>query len=94
MKEESDSSLRDVARLRGEPTPKETAETSDDTNEDHCQQLKTLAECVLQDLRSAHHEILKLQGVQPEDFHKWDWPEWSGPANTMRFARRILERLK
>lgn len=41
------------------------------------------------DLSSAHHEICKLQGLDPE---KHDWPEWSSPANTVRWFAEIRER--
>jgi hypothetical protein len=42
------------------------------------------------DLNDAHNEILRLQGVQPEDYSKYDWPEWSAPANSIRWAERVL----
>lgn len=42
------------------------------------------------DLNDAHNEILRAQGVAPEDFGKYDWPEWSGPANSIRWAEKLL----
>lgn len=42
------------------------------------------------DLNDAHNEVLRLQGVKPEDFDKYDWPEWSGPANSIRWAEQRL----
>lgn len=38
------------------------------------------------DLNEAHNEILKLQGVPESDFAKYDWPEWSPQANSIRWA--------
>ena len=38
------------------------------------------------DLKAAHAEICKLQGLDPE---KHDWPEWSSPANTLRWFKEI-----
>ena len=34
------------------------------------------------DLKSAHAEICKLQGVDPATH---SWPEWSSPAHTLRW---------
>lgn len=44
------------------------------------------------DLNDAHNEILRLQGVKPEEYGKFDWPEWSGPANSIRWAERRLNK--
>lgn len=41
------------------------------------------------DLNEAHNEILRLQGVKPEDYARFDWPQWSGPANSIRWAERV-----
>jgi hypothetical protein len=49
-----------------------------------------LIEQLCRDLNEAHNEILKLQGVTPEDYGTYDWPEWSGPANSLRWAGRRL----
>lgn len=38
------------------------------------------------DLNDAHNEILRLQGVAEADFAKYDWPEWSPQANSIRWA--------
>jgi len=38
------------------------------------------------DLAAAHAEICKLQGLDPE---KHSWPEWSSPANTLRWLAEI-----
>lgn len=40
------------------------------------------------DLNEAHNEILKLQGVPESDFGKYDWPEWSPQANSIRWAEK------
>lgn len=42
------------------------------------------------DLNDAHDEILRVQGVEAEAFGRHDWPEWSGPANTIRRAEQLL----
>ena len=52
--------------------------------------LETLVEQLCVDLNQAHNEILRLQGIQPQDYFKHDWPEWSGPANNIRWAEKIL----
>lgn len=41
------------------------------------------------DLKAAHEEICKLQGLDPAAH---DWPEWSSPANTKRWFAAIRER--
>jgi hypothetical protein len=38
------------------------------------------------DLNEAHNEILRQQGVSESDFNKYDWPEWSPQANSIRWA--------
>ena len=40
------------------------------------------------DLTSAHAEICKLQGLDPD---KHDWPAWSAPANTFRWFKILRE---
>jgi hypothetical protein len=49
----------------------------------------TLRDVMIQtelDLRSAHAEIVKLQGGDPA---KLDWPEWSSQANTIRWFAKL-----
>lgn len=41
------------------------------------------------DLASAHAEICKLQGLDPT---KHTWPEWSSPANTLRWFQEIRQK--
>jgi hypothetical protein len=41
------------------------------------------------DLKSAHAEICKLQGLDPA---KHDWPAWSSQANTLRWFSAIREK--
>jgi hypothetical protein len=48
-----------------------------------------MVEQFCRDLNAAHDEILRLQGVLSEDYGKYDWPEWSGPANSIRWAERL-----
>lgn len=38
------------------------------------------------DLKTAHAEICKLQGLDPETH---DWPEWTPQANTLRWFEEI-----
>lgn len=38
------------------------------------------------DLAAAHAEICKLQGLDPATH---TWPEWSAPANTLRWFQEI-----
>lgn len=38
------------------------------------------------DLKAAHAEICKLQGLDPAAH---SWPEWSSPANTLRWFEKI-----
>ena len=40
-----------------------------------------------QDLNSAHDELMKAQGIEHDRF---DWPEWSPQANSIRGAEEIL----
>lgn len=43
------------------------------------------------DLNEAHNEILRQQGVPESDYGKFDWPEWTPQANSIRWAERILK---
>ena len=52
------------------------------------QQLIPLVEQLCRDLNEAHNEILRQQGVAESDFGKYDWPEWSPQANSIRWAER------
>ena len=46
------------------------------------------------DLNEAHNEILRQQGVTEADYNKYDWPEWTNQANSIRWAEcEIRERL-
>jgi len=51
-----------------------------------------IIEQLCRDLNDAHNEILRAQGVKPEDFDKYDWPEWSSPANSIRWAECLLKK--
>ena len=51
--------------------------------------LETLELVMIQaeaDLKSAHAEICKMQGIDPE---KHDWPEWTPQANSLRWFKAI-----
>jgi hypothetical protein len=41
------------------------------------------------DLKSAHEQICKLQNLDPA---KHDWPQWSSPANSLRWFDAIREK--
>lgn len=43
------------------------------------------------DLKSAHAEVCKLQGIDPE---KNNWPEWSPQANTLRWFKELRARFE
>jgi hypothetical protein len=45
-----------------------------------------MIEQLCRDVNEAHNEILRLQGVAESDFGKYDWPEWSPQANSIRWA--------
>lgn len=47
-----------------------------------------IIEQLCRDLNEAHNEILRQQGVAEADFNKYDWPEWSPQANSIRWAER------
>ncbi len=47
-----------------------------------------MIEQLCRDLNEAHNEILRQQGVPESDFGKYDWPEWSSQANSIRWAER------
>jgi len=49
-----------------------------------------MIEQFVRDLYEAHAEILKLQGCV--DVQSYDWPEWSSPANSIRWAEQRLGR--
>lgn len=52
------------------------------------QKLIPLIEQLCRDLNEAHNEILRQQGVAESDFNKYDWPEWTPQANSIRWAER------
>ena len=52
------------------------------------QKLIPLVEQLCRDLNEAHNEILRQQGIAESDFNKYDWPEWTPQANSIRWAER------
>lgn len=52
------------------------------------QKLIPLIGQLCRDLNEAHNEILRQQGVAESDFNKYDWPEWTPQANSIRWAER------
>jgi hypothetical protein len=58
----------------------------------HADEARTLIPLIKQlcaDLNSAHDEILRLQGCA--EFDKYDYPEWSPQANSIRWAEKVLQ---
>lgn len=47
-----------------------------------------MIEQLCRDLNEAHNEILRQQGVPESDLNKFDWPEWTPQANSIRWAER------
>src|SRR6266404_5388634 len=52
-------------------------------------ELLSLIEQLCKDLNGAQSEIVELQGGDPL---KFDWPEWTPQANSIRPAEKILQR--
>jgi hypothetical protein len=50
-----------------------------------------IIEQLCRDLNEAHNEILRQQGVPESDFAKYDWPEWTPQANSIRWAEREIK---
>ena len=49
-----------------------------------------MIEQLCKDLNQAHDELLIAQGCKPEDVGKYDWPEWTPQANSIRWAEQRL----
>ena len=49
-----------------------------------------LIEQLCQDLNEAHDELMVAQGLPREQAKRSDWPEWSSPSNSIRWAERLL----
>lgn len=56
---------------------------------DHLSEAKRIIEQFAKDLNQAHDEIVRLQD-KSADVSKFDWPEWTPQANTMRWAEQFL----
>lgn len=50
-----------------------------------------LIEQLCRDLNEAHNELLRQQGVPEADWGKFDWPEWTNQANSIRWAERATK---
>ena len=61
-------------------------------NTDEQQEFISLTEQFCRDLNEAHNEILKLQQVPESAWDKYDWPEWTPQANSIRWAERLLKK--
>lgn len=49
-----------------------------------------LIEQLCKDLNEAHDELMVAQGVSRDDAKRYDWPEWTPQANSIRAAERLL----
>ena len=58
---------------------------------DEVRHLWPLIQQLCRDLNQAHDEILRHLRVKPEEFHKYDWPEWTPQANSIRWAEDIFK---
>ena len=58
---------------------------TDQRNED-----EAMLEQFCKDLNQAHDEILRTQGVPPDRWSLYDWPEWTPQANSIRWAEKRL----
>ena len=56
---------------------------------DALHELDRVIEALCQSLALAHDEILSLQGVPEAQRGGFDWPEWSHPANSIRWAEKV-----
>lgn len=54
--------------------------------------LSPMIEQFCKDLNEAHNELLRTQGVAEAEFGKFDWPEWSPQANSIRWAEKLLKK--
>jgi hypothetical protein len=79
--------------VKSSPAPVEIDRISDgikkgiSISNDEVKELKLALEQACNDLNSAHDEICKLQKIDPK---KFDWPEWTPQANTIRWAEKLL----
>ncbi len=51
-----------------------------------------MIQLLCESLNQAHDEVLRLHGCPPEDFSKYDWPEWTAIANSIRDAEELLQK--
>lgn len=54
--------------------------------------LRPIVQQLCRDLNEAHNEILRQQGVAESDYNKYDWPEWTNQANSIRWAEGVLKK--
>ncbi len=52
--------------------------------------MELLIEQLCRDLNGAHDELMVQQGVPRDEAKKYDWPEWSPQANSIREAEKLL----
>lgn len=53
-------------------------------------EMARLIEQLCGDLNVAHNELLMAQGCPVDDCGKFDWPEWSPAANSIRKAEELV----
>lgn len=63
----------------------------DGPDDSYMQQLEDALEQACRDLNAAHDKIVQLQDADAEA-RSHDWPEWSSPANTIRWTERLLDK--
>jgi hypothetical protein len=49
-----------------------------------------LIEQLCKDLNQAHDELMVAQGCKRTETGKYDWPEWTPQANSIRIAEKLL----
>lgn len=59
-------------------------------SQERIQELESALKQACLDLNAAHDKIVQLQD-EDADVRNHDWPEWSSPANTIRWAEELLE---
>lgn len=77
------NACQDADKIAALPLPEPPGEVTEKDDE-----TKRLVRALVWSLNDAHNEILKLQGCT--DLYRYDWPEWSSPANSIRWAEKML----
>lgn len=64
---------------------------AESSTHERIEELEDALEQACRDLNAAHDKIIELQNDEA-DVGKYDWPEWSSPANTIRWAEELLDK--